>query len=75
MILLYPELQVEQSPSESQFVHPVLFPFGPQQFPPLQEPLLHWLLDKHVPPSVLFDVSTRHDDESLALKGLFEMSM
>jgi hypothetical protein len=42
---------VEQSPSESQSVHPVLRPLGPQQLPPRHTPLVHWLEEEHDPPS------------------------
>jgi hypothetical protein len=47
---------VEQSPSESQSVHPVLLPLAPQQLPPLHTPLEQELLEEHVPPSVFLSV-------------------
>ena len=47
----YPLSHVEQSPFESQSVHPVLLPLGPQQLPPRQTPLKQELLEEHVIPS------------------------
>ena len=38
-VLVYPLEHVEQSPSESQSVHPVLLPLMPQQLPPRHTPL------------------------------------
>ena len=45
---------MEQSPSESQSVQPVLFPLAPQQLPPRHTPLEQELLEEHVSPSDFF---------------------
>ena len=42
---------MEQSPSESQSVHPVLRPLEPQQLPPRHTPLEQKLLEEQVEPS------------------------
>ena len=42
--MVYPLEHVEQSPSESQSVHPVLLPLAPQQLPPRHTPLEQSLL-------------------------------
>ena len=52
LVLIYSLEHVEQSPLESQSVHPVLLPLGPQQLPPRHTPLEQSsLLEEHVPPS------------------------
>ena len=50
-VLVYPLEHAEQSPFESQSVHPVLLPLEPQQLPPRHTPLEQELLEEHVPPS------------------------
>ena len=52
---MYPLEHDEQSPFESQAVQPVLFPLGPQQWPPQHAPLVHrlLLLEEHTAPSDL----------------------